>query len=399
MRKEPISVCMFSSATARAGAEEHILQLLHGLDRKQFRLHLACAPELAELIHPDVPSDVKIAVMSLDRVTDLKGAYSLWRFLRQNRVQILHSHMFRASMFASPVGRIARVPVVLETSHGREVWRKGWKASFFVDRFIARRVDGIIAVSEATSRYLVEQKRIPQEKITVICSAVDIRHFDPGHRAPEGLQHSLGFRNDDRVLVVAGRLEEQKGHRYLIEALPLVLREFPCARLVCLSDGSLRTQLQTMVRELGLQEAVRFVGYQPDVRDWLAIADISILPSLYEGLPLAAIEALASECPMVATAVDGTPEVILHGKTGLVVPARDPQRLAEAICEMLRDPERARKMAQTGRQLVLNKFSVEHLVQCTQEFYLQAWDRFVGRTLGRTATPERCQAAAGLRNY
>jgi glycosyltransferase involved in cell wall biosynthesis len=117
---------------------------------------------------------------------------------------------------------------------------------------------------------------------------------------------------------------------------------------------------------------VRFVGRQRDVREWLALADLTVLPSFHEGLPLAVIESLAAGRPVVATAVDGTPEVVRDGKTGLTVPAGDPGRLAEAVNRTLGDPLRARAMAQAGRELVLREFGVANLVNATQTLYLQA---------------------------
>ncbi len=380
MNLRPIPILLFSNATVRGGAEEHILQLVGGFDRSLFEPHLACPAELAEQIRNDLPCDVGLHPLMLDRVTDFAGARKLAQVLRRNRIQILHSHMFRASLFASPIGRLYHVPVIIETSHGREVWRAGWlKSRFFVDRFTARFVDRLIAVSDATARYLTEEKGIAAEKISVIRSAIVVDQFDPQRRAPAGLKASLGFAESDPVIAILGRLEPQKGHQVLIEAMPEVVRAFPSARLVCLSDGSLRPELEKMVAEMNLNENVRFVGRQPDIRDWLALSDFTVLSSFYEGLPLAAIESLAMCRPVVATAVDGTPEVVLDGKTGLTVPPGNPRKLAQAICRMLREPEWARETARAGREYVLQHFSVKNLVQKTQELYLRTWQEKTSR--------------------
>jgi glycosyltransferase involved in cell wall biosynthesis len=375
VNKRLISVLLFSNATVRGGAEEHILTLLQGLDRKAFRLGLVCPQVLAEKILPDLPADVELVRMYLDKPTQVVAALRLARVIRRRQVDILHSHQFRASLFASPVGRLCRVPVIIETSHGREAWRHGWlKGHFVVDRWVGRFVDYYIAVSEANARYLVQQKGLPAEKITVIRPGSDLRRFTTSFQAPVGLRNNLGFAEDDPVLIVAGRLEPQKGHRVLLDALPSVLREFPRTRLVCLGQGSLRAELEGRADHLGLKGAVRFVGYQPDVRDWLALADLSVLPSFHEGLPVAAVESLAMEKPVVATAVDGTPEVVVDGKTGFVVPPGNPARLAEAICRLLRDPELRQRMGRAGRQWTLECLSQEKLLQETTAFYLRAWE-------------------------
>jgi glycosyltransferase involved in cell wall biosynthesis len=185
------------------------------------------------------------------------------------------------------------------------------------------------------------------------------------------LRRRFGFEDTDLVLVVLARLEPQKGHAVLLEALPSVRREFPRMRLVCVGDGSLRDGLERQAVNLGLSDAVRFVGYQKDVAEWLAIADLSVLPSFYEGLPLVAIESLAAGCAMVATAVDGTPEVVVNEKTGLTVEAGNAAELAEAICRLLRDDDLRRSLGQTGQEWVAEHFSRQGQIERTEALYLE----------------------------
>src|ERR1700686_2520264 len=134
MNVKPIRLLLFSNSTVRAGVEEHTLQLLNGFDRRLFTPYLACTPQLAELIKPDLRPDVEVFHLTMDRLTDVPGAIKLAQILRKRKIQVLHSHTFRASLFASPIGKLCRVPAILETSHGRELWRKGWiKSRFFID--------------------------------------------------------------------------------------------------------------------------------------------------------------------------------------------------------------------------------------------------------------------------
>jgi glycosyltransferase involved in cell wall biosynthesis len=364
----------FTVTGVRAGVEEHILTLLKGLDRKYFRLHLACPPELADVLQRDLPSDV--AVFRVSPFVDgwVRGGIRLAKYLRQNRIAILHSHIFRSSLFASPIGFLCRVPVIVETSHGREAWRRrGWKSSFLPDRMVNRCVDSIIAVSEANARFLVETKKLPARKVVVIRNGCDLNHFDPDHRAPAGLRESLGIGEGDPVLLTLGRLEPQKGHKVLIQAMPRVVAEFPKVRLICVGEGSLRSDLEAQTREMRLEAHVQFVGFQSNVADWLALADISVLPSFHEGLPLVAIESLAAGRPMVASAVDGTPEVVVNGQTGYTFPAGDSLQMANAICRLLGDADRRRRMAAAGRARVLEHFNQEQQIRKTQDLYLQLW--------------------------
>jgi len=376
MRTVPLSVLYFSNALARGGAEEHILTLLRGLDRARFRPHLVCTPEVARRLRPDLPDDVDLIPLRLRHPRQVEAARRLARILRERRVDVLHSHLFYSSLFASPIGWLCRVPLIVETPHVREGWRQGWlKSRFVVDRLAGRFVDYYIAVSEANARYLVERKGLPAEKVVVIHNGCDLTRFDPARPAPASLRPSLGFGNGDPVLLVVGRLEPQKGHAVLLDALPAVQRQFPRVRLVCLGEGSLREDLERHADGLGLNGSVRFVGFQPNAAEWMALADVTVLPSFYEGFPLVALESLAAGRPVVATAVDGTPEVVLDGKTGLTVPPGDPGRLAEALCRLLRDPDERRRLASAGRQWVHERFSQERQVRRTGELYLYARER------------------------
>jgi glycosyltransferase involved in cell wall biosynthesis len=394
MKTKPIPLMLFSNATVRAGAEEVILQLLQGLERNLFHLHLACTPELARLLQADLPGDVILSLLHLDRISDFRGAYQLARALKRYRIQILHSHMFRASLFASPLARVLKVPIVVDTSHGREVWRKGWKASFFVDRFVARQVDHTIAVSNSTANYLIDQKHLSAAKIKVIHNGVDLQRYRHDAAAARDIKQLVMVDEKATLLVVVGRLEPQKGHRFLFEAMPAILNEFPNAHLACLGDGSLRADLERTVKSKKLDRAVSFVGHQTDIWRWLASADLSILPSLFEGLPMVAIESLASECPIVATAVDGTPEVVLDGVTGLLVPPENPESLARAILQMMRHPNRARQMAEAGRKFVLENFSVQQMIRRNQDLYLDSWEGYLRTRRGHNTFERRARSSS-----
>ncbi len=383
MTRFPISVLFFSRVPVWGGAEEHMLTLLRGLDRRLFRLHLACPTELADKIRPQLPPDVNLFPLTLSKAYITADAFRLAKILRDTRIKILHSHMSYSSRFASVIGRLCRVPVIIETPHVRELWRTSLlKSSYLVDRIMGRFVDYYVAVSEANARYLAKTKGLPLRKIRVIVNGTDLRRFSPGRPVPAGFREKLGFAPGDPILMVLGRLEAQKGHRVLIEAMPAVLRQFPKTRLVCLGEGRLREELEKQTEALGLCDSIRFVGHQSNVEDWLALADFTVLPSFFEGLPLVAIESLAVGRPVVATAVDGTPEVVVDGKTGLIVPPGDPALLAHAICNLLHDSGRREGMARAGRQWVIERFDQNQQIERTQELYLQASEQYHGGRVG-----------------
>jgi glycosyltransferase involved in cell wall biosynthesis len=168
---------------------------------------------------------------------------------------------------------------------------------------------------------------------------------------------------------VVGRLEPQKGHVHLLDAWPAVTREFPDARLLLVGDGALRGALGDQARARGIAGSVIFAGFRADVPRMLDAIDVFCLPSLYEGMPLTAIEASAMTRPVVATAVDGTPEVVLDGHTGRLVPPADPLALARALLDLLRDPDGARRLGQAGRAWALARFDLDRQVEATARVY------------------------------
>jgi glycosyltransferase involved in cell wall biosynthesis len=375
--RNPITVLHFTISAVRSGAEEHILLLLRGLNRKYFRPLLVCPAELVEKYGPDLPGDVEYVpmCMRLPRPAFVMTAYRFAQIVRKHRVDILHSHMFNASYLVSPIARLCGVPVIIETPHVRERWRQGWfKGSYAIDRLVGHFVDHYISVSDANARYLEREKGLPAEKIHIIRNGSNLNRLDVSRPIPQGIKQSLGFAGDDPVLLVLGRLEPQKGHGVLLEALPYVRSELPAIRLVCVGDGCLRAELEQQAEALQLRDAVRFVGFQANVADWFALADLSVLPSFYEGLPLVAIESLAAGRPVVATQVDGTPEVIVNEETGLTVPPGDPIALAHAILRLLKDADLRRRLASAGRNWVLKHFSHEQQIERTQQLYMRAWE-------------------------
>ena len=249
MSEGPIPVMQFSNTSVRGGAEEHILTLLRGLDRKTFRLHLVCSPDVAEAVRADVPSDVELLPLFYPSPSHVAGAAQLHRWIRERRIQVLHSHLFTGSLCSSPVGWMCRVPFIVETPHVRESWRRGWKANnFTVDRMAGHFVDRFIAVSYANARYLIEEKGLLEKKVRVIQNGTDLSRFNPAHTPPRGMRAELGIGAVDPVMLVAARLEPQKGHSVLLNAMPEVLRRVSQRPSALPGGGSSTRRIGTTVK-------------------------------------------------------------------------------------------------------------------------------------------------------
>jgi glycosyltransferase involved in cell wall biosynthesis len=343
------------------GVEEVVLALLGRLDPGEFDLALAAPGSLLSAFGPGLAGrPVEGEAIAADT---REGFRRLDRFMRRWQPDVVNPHLFRSTAIAAPLARWHGARVV-ETYHGRE----GWRRTFVVDRLVARLVDQVIAVSEAARNFLVRGKGYPSARITVVPNGRDLSVFQPG-RAREAVRKELGLDRTVPLVGVVGRLEPQKGHVHLLDAWPAVLREFPDARLLLVGDGVLRGSLQARACAGGIDDTVIFAGFRDDVPRVLDALDILCLPSLYEGMPLTAIEGAAMALPVVATAVDGTPEVVRDGRTGRLVPPANPPELAEALLELLRDPERARRMGQSGRDWACLRFDLDAQVAATARVY------------------------------
>ncbi|HSD29331.1 MAG TPA: glycosyltransferase, partial [Vicinamibacteria bacterium] len=196
-----------------------------------------------------------------------------------------------------------------------------------------------IAVSRSTRDFLVEQRFVPEERVRLIWNGAPLAEFAPvsRERAAEARQ-ALGITAQARVIGTIGRLNEQKGHRYLLDAAPIVAARHSDARFLIVGDGDLALPLRAQAQALGLGDRVIFAGHRTDVPEMLGAIDVLCLPSLYEGTPLALFEAMAAAKAIVASAVDGCAEVLAEGKTGLLVPPKDAAALGAALLRTLDEP-------------------------------------------------------------
>jgi glycosyltransferase involved in cell wall biosynthesis len=366
----PIRLMFVLTSPSRGGVEEVVLALLKRLPPSEFRLALAAPRELLEAFGRDldgVPADIEpVAAESWRNRTEVSR---LARFIDRVRPDIVNPHLFRSVVVAAPLARWHRVPAVVETYHGREGWRHGpIRGSFVPDGLLSRFVTRVIAVSEAARDFLVRVKGYPGDKVVVVPNGRDLSALVPG-RDRESARKDLGVDPHTPIVGVVGRLEDQKGHRYLLDAWPAVTRDFPDARLLLVGDGSRREALEAQVKALGIASSVIFTGFRADVARMLDAIDVLALPSLYEGMPLTVIEAAAMARPVVATAVDGTPEVVEHGVTGFLVPPANPPALSGALLTLLADPDRARRLGETGRQRTLERFDLTQQVEATAAAY------------------------------
>jgi len=352
------------------GAEKALARLLAHMDRDRFTLTVAC------LYGGDSPLAGDIRALNIP-VVDL-GMTAKWRWdallrfhylLRRERPTILHTWMFHANVVGRVLGRIAGVPIIITSRRNVNI---GGKPREYINRVTAELGDRAIAVCELARQVEIEQTGISPEKVVTIHNGVDVEQFsEPVLQTTAQVRKTFGIPTDVPLVGSVGRFRPQKGFSDLLTAMVKVRQSLPTTRLLLVGDGELRGELEARARLLGLDDVVTFAGMRSDVPQVLTALDVLVLPSLWEGLPNAILEAMAAGRPVVATAVGGTPEVVVDGMTGLLVPPRDPPALAEAITHLLDAPDLRYRMGQAGQERVLQHFSIERMVERTQNLYDQ----------------------------
>jgi glycosyltransferase involved in cell wall biosynthesis len=340
---------------------------------------------------------IKVEVMDLPRhsivalplfIVDMVRIWqALAQLIRKHAIDVVQTHLLGSLdflTFALPYA--TNLSVVLWTFHSisflpskGDVSRYRWllKPKRYVHRLLygltSHKVSGFIAVSNEVRDSMIELIGPIQDKITVICNGVDVKRYERSVDK-HAVRQRLGLETNTRLIATVGTLKEEKGHRYLIDAAATIVPQHPDWHFLFIGDGRLREELQARVRELGLSKNIHFLGSRRDVPDLLAASDLFVLPSLWEGLPMALVEAMAAGIPVVATAVSGTVQVMIPGETGLVVPPGNTQMLTRAIIELLSDPIRAQAMGVAATQRVQAEFSAEK--QANE--YLALYRRLLG---------------------
>ena len=292
----------------------------------------------------------------------------LVRLLRREQPDVVHTFLITACIYGRLAAFAAGVPVVLAAE--QNVYERKPRRHILLERALATRTYRVVACCEAVGGFYQRQVGLPREKVSVVYNAV---RFDapptPAERGPA--RAALGLPEDALVLGTLGRLTEQKSQRTLLDALPEVARRLPNMHLFLAGDGPLRPALEAQAARLGIGERVHLLGIRRDRRNLFAAMDVFVLPSSWEGLSLALLEAMGAGRPVVATAVGGNGEVVTDGQTGLLVPSGDTAALAAALVRLGSDPPERERIGAAAAAEARDRFSIERHVAEIAALYRQ----------------------------
>jgi glycosyltransferase involved in cell wall biosynthesis len=319
---------------------------------------------------------------------DLRCVWRLARFCRQQGVGLIHAHQYGPFFYASLASRLAgRIPVLF-TEHGRDVPDYRRPKRVFANRLLLRRRDRVVAVGHCVRDALVHNEGIAPDRIEVVYNGIELEQFAAVKSDSAPLRAELEMTSRHLMIVQVARLNRLKDHATGIRAMAELARDFPDARLVLVGDGEERPKLEALVAALGLKNIVLFAGLQRDVAGWLAAADVFLLTSISEGIPLTLLEAMAASLPCVSTRVGGVPEVIVDGETGFLAEASNPASVAACLRALLTDAELRRRMGVAGKERAWAEFDARAM----HRDYNRIFSEMLGVPVGRH--PARVSARA-----
>ena len=360
-----INVLELTTTLEVGGTEKMIYYLARGLDKKKFNVTVACLTCGGAIADELRRAGIDVHPLCMKSKFDVGIIYSLYSLIKEKKVDLLHTYLFHANLLGRIVGKLAGVPVIISSE--RTMGYEG-KHRKVMNRITSPLATAFTANSHAVKNFMVEEIRLPEEKINVIYNGVDLEMFELKVEK-EKMRKSLGVEREDMVCVTVARLDVLKGVSYLIKAARKVVEEKPNTRFLIVGDGPLKKELKKLSNRLGLDEHVFFLGLRHDIPEILKSSDIFILPSVWEGLPNAVLEAMAAGLPIVATKTAGVPELVSEGETGFLAEPKNPDALAETIIRSLSHKEKLEEMGRIGRKRVEEFFSLEKMIKENELFY------------------------------
>jgi sugar transferase (PEP-CTERM/EpsH1 system associated) len=377
------------------GVQAGIGKLLSGLDPGKFE-QIVCA--ITSGYPPDPATQARLIALKHVLGKPVFLVPELAKLFLKERPDVVHSRNWGA-IEAVPAAKIARIPAVLHTEHGRDVQslsRMPWRRRLF-RRLCYGWADRVFTVSEEMKRYYAAATGLAEDRLEIVPDGVDTSVFRPDDSVRRRLRHELGFAENTFVAGCVARLDPIKNLRALLRAAEIGLEKGIDVRVLLVGDGPERAALETHVERCpALRDRVRFAGEQANVIPWLNALDVFVLPSRFEGTSVALLEAMAVGVPVLASAVGGNPEVIEHERSGLLFAAGDAEMLASLLQRLSGDAALRTTLRSNARYRVEKRFSARHMLDCYSEIYSSAVNKRCGEQLpaAEAETPQTWEETA-----
>ncbi|PIE35298.1 hypothetical protein CSA56_04780 [candidate division KSB3 bacterium] len=375
------------------GAEKQITETAARINRDIFDVRLYCLSEGGPLEafvrehHIDTTIFESVRYTSFPSfvsylLTRLKKFQALYRYLKREQPDIVHCYMFAPSIYGGIISRLTGHPILITNRRCLGLFKENKPLFQFLENMVNRFTDLVLVNSKALRDDVLQREKIDPQKVRIIYNGVNIQKFTPIPKDSESYalvsetKQKLGIPNNDGIIVgMLATLFPYKGHRDFITAASIVHRTYPKIWFVCVgADRGIREELQQLGHHLGLSSHLIFPGEFQDAAEILPVFDIQVSASCEEGFSNAILEGMASGIPMITTDVGGTPEAVQHEVTGLLVPPKDPEKLALAMMSLIENPECASRLGMNGRKRVESRFSMEEMIHSLEHVYMELYE-------------------------
>jgi len=372
MMATKIKILHLVSGDLWGGAEAQAATLLSQLKRVEDMEVTAIVLNRGRLATELAAMGVRIDILEESKIGPFRLLYKVWRTLRKNKIDILHSHRYKENIIGSIAAKLSGIPVILRTVHGLNEHFAGLKRSkmvfyesleYVISLFL---VDRLIAVSLDIGRLLT--RRYNSRKIEVIHNSIDLSRIK-ALKNPTVTRQELSIKEDAIVIGSAGRLVKVKGLDLLLQASALIKKSIPNLKVLIAGEGPEKQSLQSLAGSIGLDNDIIFAGHRDDVYDLIQAMNVFVLPSYSEGIPLAMLEAMALGIPVVATEVGGIPEVITDGINGYLIRSRKPELVAAKCLLLLNNIDLRNRLTHNAKEKIKNAFSVDVQVSKISRLY------------------------------
>ncbi len=342
----------------QGGVQQGVLNLFNGLNKERYE-PIACAIENTGAIGNEIKAaGFEVIVLGHKRQM-WKTVWSLVCLMRERRIDIVHASSYHASLYSRLAAVIAGVPVILGYEH--VVFDNKRNQRVVLNKLLNPFTDGFTAVGQQVANQVLSWYQYSKEKVHVVHNGVDTKRYKPADSRAD-VKKKLGFDSQKIIVGIVSRLDPEKGHRFLFDAIAKLAPKYN-VQWVVVGTGRGAKKIHKEASDKGVEDKIDFLGLRRDVPDLLAAFDIYAFPTLQEGFPNSLLEAMSSGCAVVASNFPGNLEMAKHQKNALIVPMRDSEKLTNGIEKLLKNPELIDKFGRQARHDIVKNFSLESYAQ------------------------------------
>lgn len=354
------------SALGTGGMENIVANLAGEQKRRGYDVHVICIRDFGPTSEKLKRKEVPFYLCHFKSRLHPGSVRELKNLFEELKINVVQTHNYRPNVSGTISAKFAKIPVILSTLHTVNRWDTF--RQYMMDRLLCRMRDAIVCVSAEVRDQYQYKTKCPDEKLHVIHNGVPSHYFEL--TPPDnGFYEKHGINPREQLILSVARMVPVKDHVTLLKAFKKVVSEVESVKLLLVGDGPLRDDLEKLAEQSGIKDKVYFAGYQYDMENWLAAADMAVLSSHVEGLPCFVVEAMAAGLPVVATAVGGTLETLVDGESGFFAPQEDSDYMAKRIISLLKDDDLKKRLSENASRKARKDFSIESMCDKSISLY------------------------------